>query len=305
MSPTRFESGLVGAAASDRERAARMKLAPGREGFRCGRFTADCLQPRMLRADRARHRFDQRARIGMAWTLQQRTGWTGLHDPPRVHDADRRADFAAHAEIVADQQDRHAEFRVQAPADVENLRLDGNVQRSRRLVGDQQLRGGDQRRRDGGALAHSARELVRIAPHRLVHIRHAHATQALAHQFACLPPARLAVQQQWLGDLRPDPHDRVQRRQRILEDHADVLAAQLRQSPAARADQLLSVELHRASGHPCAGREQAVDGVHRHALARPGFPEQSEDLARTHLQRHAAYRPEAAGGPIRPPPANP
>ena len=45
---------------------------------------------------------------------------------------------------------------------VEDLRLDRDVERRRRLVGDQQLRLAGERHRDHRALAHAARELVRI-----------------------------------------------------------------------------------------------------------------------------------------------
>jgi hypothetical protein len=45
---------------------------------------------------------------------------------------------------------------------VEDLRLDGDVERGRRLVGDQQRRAAGQRHRDHRPLAHAARQLVRI-----------------------------------------------------------------------------------------------------------------------------------------------
>ena len=45
---------------------------------------------------------------------------------------------------------------------VEDLRLDRHVERRRRLVGDQELRLARERHRDHRALAHAARELVRV-----------------------------------------------------------------------------------------------------------------------------------------------
>ena len=44
------------------------------------------------------------------------------------------------AHRVGDQHDRHAEARLHLAEQVEDLRLDGDVERGRRLVGDQQLR---------------------------------------------------------------------------------------------------------------------------------------------------------------------
>ena len=75
-----------------------------------------------------------------------------------------------HAEVVGDHHDRRVELALQALDQLEDLRLDGHVERRRRLVGDQQLRVVDERHRDHRALAHAAGELVRVgvdAPARL------------------------------------------------------------------------------------------------------------------------------------------
>ena len=54
---------------------------------------------------------------------------------------------------------------LQVAHQVEDLRLDGHVQRRGRLVGDQQLRIAGQRHGDHHALAHAAGQLVRILAH--------------------------------------------------------------------------------------------------------------------------------------------
>ena len=51
---------------------------------------------------------------------------------------------------------------LQLAQQVEDLRLNGHVERRGRLVGDQQLRLRRERHGDHHALAHAARELVRI-----------------------------------------------------------------------------------------------------------------------------------------------
>ena len=51
---------------------------------------------------------------------------------------------------------------LQVEDEVEDLRLDGDVERGGRLVGDQHLRIAGERHRDHGALAHAAGQLVRI-----------------------------------------------------------------------------------------------------------------------------------------------
>ena len=53
----------------------------------------------------------------------------------------------------------------------QDLRLRRHVERGRRLVGDQDLRVVDERHRDHHALAHAARELVRVVVDALVGAR--------------------------------------------------------------------------------------------------------------------------------------
>ncbi len=60
------------------------------------------------------------------------------------------------AEIVGDEQHRHAELVLQVAQQLQDLRLDRHVERGRRLVGDQKRRLADQRHRDHRALAHAA-----------------------------------------------------------------------------------------------------------------------------------------------------
>ena len=73
--------------------------------------------------------------------------------------------------IVRDHQDRRADTLLQLQHQPQDLRLDRHVQRGRRLVGDQQPRRARQRHRDHRALAHSARELVRIIAQPALRIR--------------------------------------------------------------------------------------------------------------------------------------
>ena len=70
--------------------------------------------------------------------------------------------FGDHAEIVADQDDRRAEIALQLPQQPQDLRLDRDIERGRRLVGDQDLRAAGKRHRDHDALAHAAGELMRV-----------------------------------------------------------------------------------------------------------------------------------------------
>ena len=86
----------------------------------------------------------------------------------RVHYLDPVRVPGDHAHVVGDQQHRDAEAVLVIVHQREDLRLDGDVQCRRRLVGDQQLRLTTQRHRDHHPLAHAAGKLVRIVAEPLV-----------------------------------------------------------------------------------------------------------------------------------------
>ena len=79
-----------------------------------------------------------------------------------IHHRDAVGDARDDAEIVGDQDHRHAELALQVGEQTQDLRLDRDVERGRRLVGDDQVGIAHQRHRDHHALAQPARELMRI-----------------------------------------------------------------------------------------------------------------------------------------------
>ena len=72
--------------------------------------------------------------------------------------------LGSEAEVVGDEQHRDAEVVGELVEVVEDLLLHRDVERRRRLVGDEQLRSCGQAHGDERALAHAAGELVRILP---------------------------------------------------------------------------------------------------------------------------------------------
>ena len=104
------------------------------------------------------------------------------------------------AEIVGDQQHRHVELGLQVAQQLQDLRLDGDVERRRRLVGDQQRRPADQRHGDHGALAHAARQLERI--HVVGALRIGEADQA-EHLLGALARSRPCRARPWIFSTSP------------------------------------------------------------------------------------------------------
>ena len=154
-----------------------------------------------------------------------------------------------HAEIVGDQHDGGAGLLLQLQHQVEDLRLDGDVERRGRLVGDQHLRiagrapwrssrAGACRRRAGADIRRAGAWHRRCAPGRASRAARSraarHDTPEMAHDV--------------LGDLRADGQHRVEAGHRLLEDHRDAMAAQALHRLFAERRQLLALEADRARG---------------------------------------------------------
>ncbi len=145
-----------------------------------------------------------------------------LDDPPGIHDVHGLGDRGDHAEVVGDQEQRHAGLVRDLADQLQDLRLDGDVERGRWLVGDQQLRPSGQRHGDHHPLALAARQLVRVEigrEARRIEPDPLHRPPRHASASARPTPTRAS---QTLGDLSADGVDRVEGRHRLLKDHADL-----------------------------------------------------------------------------------
>ena len=72
-----------------------------------------------------------------------------------IHRDHARAGFRNDAEIMRDQHQRGIGRFAEVAQQFQDLRLHRDIERRGRLVGDQELRPADQRRRDHDALAHA------------------------------------------------------------------------------------------------------------------------------------------------------
>ena len=114
------------------------------------------------------HGTQQALRVGHPGRLQHRHHIALLDDAPGIHHHHPIGDLCHHAQIVGDEQDRHAGALLQILEKIEDLRLDGDVECGRRLVGDQQFRVAGQ-----GLGDHRALPFAAVGRHR--HGRHRHA----------------------------------------------------------------------------------------------------------------------------------
>ncbi len=180
-----------------------------------------------------------------------------LDHPAGVHDADLIRYLRHHAEVVSDDDDRHSGSPAQILEQGQDLRLNCDVERCGRLVGDQQLRFVGQGHRDHHALAHPARELVRELIDTSLGVGNAHHLEQLDSAFprGCL--GHVAVGPNRLGQLLSHFVERMQRGQRILEDHRYVVAADLAQVPVRHLDQIVALEQHPSLDVRSLGARQA------------------------------------------------
>jgi hypothetical protein len=261
-------------------------------GHRC-RVAVDPQQLELCRQVGAAHRAELRhgrqqgARVGVARLREDLFRRTGLDLVAAVHHEHAVGHFGHHAHVVRDEEHAHLHLGLQLADELEDLRLDGHVERGRRLVGDQQRRLARQRHRDHHALAHAARELVRKAVEHVLRFGDAHQFEH-AQRLGARGGAVLGLMDRdGLGDLVARGEHGVQRRHRLLEDHRDVGAADAAHRGVGRARQIEHLAVAAAEGHA------AVDDAAAAVFHQPHQRERGHGLARARLaddgQRLAAF----------------
>ena len=114
--------------------------------------------------------------------------------------------------------------------EVKDFRLDGDIQRGGRLVGDKQVGFVDQRHRDHDALQLSAGEFMRVLLQAAFDVVDADAfEQGFAAGVDVSGCSFRVVRADRFAKLFADAHVRVQRGHRLLEDHADAVAPEAAQ----------------------------------------------------------------------------
>ena len=147
-----------------------MEPASGWRVDQPGNFAADLAQF----APWLRQAFQQTHRVGMAGALKEIIDRRHLYFLPSIHHRDAVADFVCGAEVMRREQHRHAAFLDEPLQQLENLRLDGDVERGRGLVRDDEIGLGHQRERDHQPLPLAAGEFVRQLVEGLVGARDLH-----------------------------------------------------------------------------------------------------------------------------------
>ena len=204
-------------------------------------------------------------------------------------------DVGDNAEIMGDEHHRHVAAALQVADQLQDLRLRGDVERGGRFVRDQHRRLERERHRDHRALALAAGQLVRIGAHRSFGIGQADLAQEIERLLLTFPRRQQIVRLEHLGDLVADPHQRVERRHRLLEHHGDAAAAQSEPLVFIQSQQVPLIKKNLASLTADRIGQEAHQGVGAHRLAGAGFADHAEDLAGDEIERHAVDGVVAVG----------
>ena len=168
----------------------------------------------------------------MLGRAEELVGRRQLDHAPDVHHGHAVADVSHDAQVVRHEEIGQPKLVLQIEQEIEDLRLHRDVQRRDRLVGDHQARVQRQRAGDADALSLAAAEGVREAAHVLG--PQPDAAQEIRHALFTLVATLHAVDQQRLADDIEQRHARIERGERVLEDHLHLSTqrAQLRRRAA-------------------------------------------------------------------------
>src|SRR5262245_3118318 len=262
--------------------AARVERAPGWQGAEQRHRSFDGAQT--LTGCAARHRRQQAARVRMRRLAEDLPHRSSLDDPPCVHDRNAVRRFRDHREVVCDEQQRQVKCFLHFAQQVEDLRLNGDVERRRRFVGDHQRRPARQRNRNHDPLAHTAGQLVRVISDTRGGVWNAHRLHQLDRLVARLLTRRAAVNEQRFRNLIADTKHRIERGHRLLEDQGDLRAANLAHRRLVEREQITALEQDPAAGDAAGRLHKPPDRQGGHRLAAPRFADQPERLTGVDLE---------------------
>lgn len=148
-----------------------------------------------------------------------------LDDPAHAHDGYPVADTLHHCHVVRDEQVGKAELLLKFDHQIDDLRLDGNIQRRDRLVGDDDLRRQRQGASDAQALALAAGKFMRVTVKLIGREPHpfCQADNLVAQSDALLD----VMNDQGFGHLVKSRKARIERGIRVLKDDLHVASPRL------------------------------------------------------------------------------
>ena len=183
---------------------------------------------------------------------------------------------------MRNEQEREVEPLTQVEDEVEDLRLDRDVEGGHGLVGEDELRRHREGTGDADALALAATELVRVAPGVLApqpDLLEVVPGALVAHLPIAPAVLGIGLGQHPLPDDVADRHPRVQAGHRVLEDDLHA-AAHLLEVVALALEDVLALEPRLALGRLLQAEQRPSEG----RLPAAGLADEPEDLAAADLE---------------------
>src|SRR5215475_1510834 len=154
------QCGFLPAATVERVRASRAEVAAGGPVDGAGDLARED-DPRTCRAWlRDRHRGQQGLGVGVPRRRENLPLVAKLHDLAKIHHGNPMGDVLNDREIVADEQQSQTQISLQLLQQVDNLRLDRDIERGNGLVAHDQVRLSSERTGNRDTLALAAGELM-------------------------------------------------------------------------------------------------------------------------------------------------
>ena len=212
---------------------------------------------------------------------------SGLYKPTVLEHEHALAVSGHDAQVVRNQKQRRIFTKLLEQ--LQNLCLNRDIQCCRRLIGDEQLRLGNERGSDHRALSHSPGKLMRVGAILPLGIGQAYATQHVYHARLCLRAPGQFVLNQYPLKLSANANIRIQRQRGILKHHGDAPGAKAVQLRFPRAEHLDTSELH-AAAHVRVAGQQAKNGQRCLCFSRPGLTDEANGLTARNGKAQLVYR---------------
>ncbi len=225
----------------------------------------------------------QCARVGHARVLENGGRGPQLDDAPEVHDGDAGRDLRDDREVVRNVEIGEGVVALEVLQQVDDLRLDRDVERGHRLVAHDEVRPHCECTGDPDTLPLATGELVGVS---LGELRaQANFAQGLNHAVVRLAAGRELMDEETLANRVTDRAPRVERRVWILEDQLHP-PSQLAERLGTERQHVGPVERHRAGRHRDEPQQRARGG----RLAASRFPDERQRFAPRNREGDAIHR---------------
>ena len=177
------------------------------------------------------------------------------------------------------------QLRLEVAHQIQDLGLNGDIERGRGLVGDEQGGVAGKGHGDHGPLAHAAAQLVRVFVHPALRRGNAHPFEHFQGTVQGVPGRKLLMEPDRFGYLVADGVDRVEGGHRLLENHGDPVAADFAHLIGGKFQQVLPLEQNLAGGYPARRvRDEPHDGKGSDTLAAARLADDTERFSLVHPQ---------------------